>query len=294
VTRIDGSFFDRSGWGEGPPPADTAPQADTEGAVVRGGGATRSGPLARVPFRRGAVIREIGPGKKKLPEPSGLAYHEERGTLFAVGDRGHLVELTAEGEIIERKRLGKIDLEAVTVGPGGMIYAAAETIPPEILEIDPDTMKIKRRYEVKEKFEGKRVVARKKNRGLEGLVYVKEEDAFFALNQDKPPTIVKLDLTPDPDDKDDGKARISEVIRLEDTIIGKAGELSYDAQSGHFLVIDSDGIDGKRPALVEVSRGGDALASYPLPGKHPEGFVLDPQGRAFIAQDSGKLLRVDP
>jgi len=271
-----------------------AAAAGVAGAVRRAAGAG----LARLPFRRGARIREIGPKRSKLPEPSGVVVHPERGTVFVVGDRGHIAELSPDGEVLQKRRLKHHpDLEGVTVGPGGLVYAVVET-PPKILEIDPDTLEVRRSFKVKRKVDGKKVIAKHDNEGLEGITYSAKEKAFFAVNQSRPPVIVRLDLPLG--DPDGGKARIAEVIDLRDVVTEEASDVTIDPETGHFLVTEARG--GKnlpgaswgRGVLHELSRDGTLLATHHLPGKRPEGLAFDAEGRAFIAQDKGRLLRVDP
>jgi hypothetical protein len=67
----------------------------------------------------------------------------------------------------------------------------------------------------------------------------------------------------------------------------------YDAASGHFLVTTSDP-EGRTGAVHEVTRRGQVVRTLPLPGRAQEGLALDGRGVAFIAQDSGGVLRIEP
>jgi uncharacterized protein YjiK len=246
---------------------------------------------AALPFGSGAKATKILK-KSELREPSGLAYHPKRGTLFVVGDRGHVAEVTREGDILNKRRLEHADLEGVTVGPKGLLYAVVEEGPPRILEIDPDTLDVRRDFKVDVKAHGERLVARRANDGLEGLCYVPSERAFFALNQDHPPRIVRLDLPLG--SRDAGKkAKIVEIVDIAKGVLEWGSDLAYDARSGHFLVTEAgDGtVEG---ALHEIDRAGKRVRSVRLPGEFQEGFALDDRGSAFVAYDTGGVVRVDP
>lgn len=230
----------------------------------------------------------IGPRLRDFPEPSGIAWHHERGTLFLVGDRGHIAEISARGKLLRSEKVGKLDFEGVTVGPEGRVYAVVEEKPPRLLEIDPDTLEVRRELEIDRDFEGKRVICRRPNEGLEGLCWVEEDRAFYAVNQDAPPRIVRLVLP------EDGKkkVRIDRVIDLEKAVDNQANGLAYDPASRHFLVTESGG-DRAHGAVHEVTRKGKLVRSIPLDADHPEGLALDGRGAAFVAQDGGRILRID-
>src|SRR3954453_14046643 len=94
-------------------------------------------------------VRPLGKLDGRCPEPSGIAYHPQRGTLFVAGDRGHIAEMTRDGAMLHDRRLGQgLDLEGITVGPGGRLYLCAEKQPPTIMAVDPDTLQTLRRWQV--------------------------------------------------------------------------------------------------------------------------------------------------
>ena len=43
--------------------------------------------------------------RDRFNEPSGIVYHEERGTLFVVGDEGHIGEIKRGGKYVKKKHL---------------------------------------------------------------------------------------------------------------------------------------------------------------------------------------------
>ena len=65
--------------------------------------------------------------RDRFNEPSGIVYHEERGTLFVVGDEGHIGEMKRGGKYVKKKHLRHADFEGITVHPAtGLLYVAVE------------------------------------------------------------------------------------------------------------------------------------------------------------------------
>jgi uncharacterized protein YjiK len=245
---------------------------------------------ARLPFGPSAKVSAVLPASSKVvKEPSGIAFHAGRGTLFVVGDRGDVAELTRDGTVMRSTNLDGRGFEGVTVGPNGRVFAIEEEKPPKLYELDPDSLEIKAEYEVDTKIHGKKVIGNEPNKGTEGLCYVPEENAFYCINQ-QPPRLVKLAV---PLDKKHGKAKAVDVIDLSRAIERQASDVTYDRISGHFLITESS--SGKGAGTVyELTRTGERVRKMSIPGDRAEGLALDGTGRAFIADDSGGVLRVDP
>jgi len=245
---------------------------------------------AELPFGPKAKVTQVLPsGSKALKEPSGITFHPGRGTLFVVGDRGDVAELTREGKVLRHANLGGRGFEGVTVGPNGRVFAIEEKKPPKLYELDPDSLEIKAEYEVDTKLHGKRIIGNERNKGTEGLCYVPEQNAFYCVNQ-QPPRLLRLEV---PLDKKHGKAKAVEAMDLSSVVERQASDVTYDRASGHFLVTESSSGKGSG-SVYEVTREGQLVRKAPLPGKRAEGLALDGTGRAFIADDAGGVLRVDP
>lgn len=232
------------------------------------------------------AVERLDIDEKDIPEPSGMTFDPSRGSFFVVGDRGHLVEMTDTGEILNRKRVLKADIEGVTVGPEGTLYLAQEG-PPRIHEVDPNSFEVLRTLKVDRKHDGEKVIEKKENAGLEGIVYVASLDAFYAVNQDKPPVIVRLAMPES--GVEDAKAEIEAVFPLKDIVEDKASDITFDESSGNFLVTESCKDKG---LLHVVTPEGEHVTTYELPGKRTEGFAMDDTGAAFLAQDSGAIKRM--
>lgn len=245
---------------------------------------------AALPFGPAAKVKEVVAAKKAkaVKEPSGIAFHPGRGTLYVVGDRGGVAELTREGEVVRRVKLEGHGFEGITVGPGGRLFAIEEKKKPVLYELDPETLQVVATYEVDPKLGETRVLGERRNKSAEGLCYVPELDAFYAINQE-PPRLVKLAVPL----QGGGKARVVEFVELSAVIAHQASDVTYDADSGHFLVLESSGGWGEG-AVHELTREGKLVRRIPVPGVRAEGLALDGTGAAFIADDAGGVLRVDP
>jgi uncharacterized protein YjiK len=245
---------------------------------------------AQLPFGPAAKVTSVlRADSKVVKEPSGIVFHPGRGTLFVVGDRGDVAELTPEGKVLRRANIDGHGFEGVTVGPNERIFAIEEKKTPTIYEIDPDSLEVKAEYEVDTKRHGERIIGNEHNRSTEGLCYVPEQNAFYCINQ-QPPRLVKLEV---PVDQQHGKAKAVDVMELSDVVEHQASDVTYDRASGHFLITESSG--GKGEGFVyELTRDGQRVSKSAIPGERAEGLALDGFGRAFIADDAGGVLRIDP
>jgi uncharacterized protein YjiK len=245
---------------------------------------------AVLPFGPEAKVKPLAvSGGKSVKEPSGIVYHPGRGTLFVVGDRGGVAEISMTGEVVRRVKLDDHGFEGVTVGPHGRLFAIEEKKKPVLYELHLDTLQVVAQYEVDTKIHGERVLGDRRNKSAEGVTYVPGENAFYCVNQD-PPRLVKLEV---PLDQKDGKARAVKGVDLSAVIAHQASDVTYDEASGHFLVLESSGGWGPG-ALYELTREGQLVRRVAVPGVRAEGLALDGAGAAFISDDAGGVLRIDP
>ena len=266
-------------------------------SVLAGGCATTSpgtGPTALVfPYKWvGSIDRD------RLNEPSGIVYHAARQTLFAVGDEGDIIEMRTDGTAVAHTTLRKgADLEAVTFDPAtGLLYVAVEG-EERVLEVDPQTLKVLRRFAVDRTFDGS-IRLRGGGEGIEGMCFVPnathpEGGTFFIVNQafslkDPEDTSslcrVELPLRTGAKGNGDLRGRIVEYTAMP--IIDMSG-MHYDDGTGHlFIACDADNV------LMEVTLDGTILRTWAFPGNDQEGIAADTEGNLYIAQDSGGILKV--
>jgi len=231
----------------------------------------------------------------KDSEPSGITYHPIRKTLFIVSDEGNLHEIRTDGSLIRTESIEQEDLEGITVNPAtGFLYAVVEG-EDSIIEIDPSSFKLTRKFPVNRNFEGQELL-KKGGMGLEAIVFIPrpfhpEGGVFWIGNQ-------SFSLKPNRE-----RSIICEVvIPINSTDTNKEGEitgflpsqiidisgLDYDT-SRECLIVVSDTTN----LLMEIKQNGDILQQYLLPGSDQEGIALDDLGFAYIAQENGKIIKIE-
>ena len=234
--------------------------------------------------------------KTEIAEPSGVTYHPIRKTLFVVDDGGYIHEIRPNGTSVQKKSLQTRDLEGITTNPlTGLLYAAVED-DEAILEIDPQSLAVKREFKINRIFEGKSLL-KKGGMGIEAITFVPielhpEGGTFWIGNQsfsrkpDGEPSVVCEVVVP---------LLTSEATEAEGTIIRffemnllDISGITYDSHTDSLLLI-SDTTN----LLVELRRDdGTPLHRYLLPGDDQEGITLDGLGYMYIAQENGQVIKL--
>ena len=79
---------------------------------------------------------------EKFKEPSGLTYSQERGTIFVVGDEGHIAELDKNGKLLKMKKMAgdscERDFEAISIDPRNNNLLVMREPLWEIISINPE------------------------------------------------------------------------------------------------------------------------------------------------------------
>ncbi len=219
-----------------------------------------------------------------VPEPSGIAFHPGRGTLFVVDDGGILCELDTGGRVLRRERIRRADFEGVTVDPAtGLLYIAIEG-EDSILEVDPASFRAMREFPLPRIVAGKTLL-KEGGQGIEAVT-ITPDGTFLVTNQgtgaDDPGIVMELELPLRAEDA--GSVR---VVRTFDPGVLDLSALLYLADRDLVLVV-SDSAN----RLMAFSRAGAPLRSWTLPGRDQEGIALDADGNLYIAQDSGGVLKI--
>ncbi|MEN8143036.1 MAG: SdiA-regulated domain-containing protein, partial [Thermodesulfobacteriota bacterium] len=230
--------------------------------------------------------------KAGLNEPSGICFHTRRGTLFVVGDDGDVVEIGTDGTLLHEKRIRAADFEGITHNPStGLLYIAIEG-EEVIIEINPDTLEILHEFPLPRTLNGKTVL-QSGGRGIEGITFVPDSDhqeggTFYVANQALSLTdehdlsvVVEVEL---PLRSDVGEAALIGYFTPE--VIDLSG-LHYDQATDH-LFVTSDATN----TIMEYSRQNKLINAWALPGNNQEGITFDSDGFAYIAQDSGGIIKL--
>jgi uncharacterized protein YjiK len=245
----------------------------------------------------GAAGRLEGPASASLGSPqavaglreaSGIAWHPARGRLFAVGDRGTLVEVERTGTVVATHHVGG-NLEDVTVhGPSGRLVLLAEKTG-ELVVWDPAAAAETARFAL----DVAGVLGREpadRNQGFEGIVFRAEAGrpgggVFHLVHQRKPARLVTIAFDPTAPARTLGASDVlaRHALKPHDDLTAVA----WSDRLGRLLVIaDSD------DRLLVVSLDGTIDAELLLPGEQQEGLALDPEGVLWVADERRGLLRL--
>lgn len=211
-----------------------------------------------------------------LPEASGIVWHSQRGTLFAVQNTGTLVEINTSGETVNSWTVGG-DLEAITLAEGTRyLYLGVEN-PDSIVEFDLQTeMLTGKSWNLTTWMTGA------ENSGLEGLAY--SSGYFYAgLQADGQVYVFNVNLS------ESGNVSFIEAFRPDDDYTSDVSGIDINSLTERkYIVYDMYN------ALVELNSSNVEVADYSLPGDNQEGIAIVPNclsGKAdvYIADDSGYI-----
>lgn len=230
--------------------------------------------------------------QQQFPEPSGICYHPQRGTLFVVSDEGFIAEMKKGGSPVANWTIGG-DLEGITANPQtGVLYIALEG-DDVILEFDADLGRVKRRFPINREFGGDPNFLQKQtdsyDNGIESIAFVPDDGhpeggTFYVGNQWDPSCIMEVFVPLRSSQAPEAEARITRVLPFQmDDLSG----MYYDPDTKRLNVIsDADNI------FVEITLDGKLIREYAFMGDNQEGICLDDEGFLYIAQDSGGIIKV--
>lgn len=222
-------------------------------------------------------------------EPSGLAVHRPSGHLFVVGDEGTLAEVSGDGQAVWSEA-GLSNLEDVAVhDPSGHLVLLSEKKARLIL-FDPVARTEIRKFKLdKRALLGRE--AGEPNQGFEGLAF--REDAkhkgggvFYLAHQRSPSLVVAVAFDLREHERTIGAADV--VARFELPGFRDLTAITYVKQLERLLVVADH-----RDRILVLKLDGSLEEEIALPGLKQEGIALDEQGRLWIADDRGGLLRFD-
>ena len=227
---------------------------------------------------------------EKIEEPSGIAYHPTRKTLFVVGDEGDIYEIDENAKILKHKNLPhgrneEIDPEGITVNTRtGNLYVAAEE-GDDILEIDPETFDIVGYYNIT----SRRELFKAGGDGLEGIAFVPgkdpEDDRVYVCNQYDPPIVMKVALPAKPRGNAVEKHPVPVIGSFNMPVSDLSGITYHNKRKTLFVLSDENNL------LMEVTTEGKIKNQWAVTGKDQEGIAFC-RTFMYIAQDSGKILRI--
>ena len=226
----------------------------------------------------------------EFPEPSGIAYHPARASLFIVGDEGDIGEVSLEGKLLRMSHLGG-DLEGITVDPrSGLLYVVREGHE-VIFEVRPDNFKLVRRFTIDRSYQGDPNYLRRGGDGIEGLTFVSDEKdpeggRLWAVNQYDPPVLIELAISLKSSKE---KYQVARIMRAIPVDAAPLSGVTWNSESREFFVTSALWM-----RVVVLDADGKVERSVRIPAFMPEGMTRVPDGRVVIAQDSGGLVLWKP
>ena len=84
----------------------------------------------------------------KIPEASGIVYSKTSNSLFVVNDEGSVYELSLKGKILREKKIGKYDLEAISIDEENDLLLLANEKKDELLLLEKEDFTIVKKMKI--------------------------------------------------------------------------------------------------------------------------------------------------
>jgi uncharacterized protein YjiK len=228
------------------------------------------------------------PGVRR--DASALTIHSESGHLWAItDDRVRLVEFTDRGEFIKEVKLtGFKDTEGLChLGGNRFLVAEENKMRITLVDVPPDATEVN--------DEGRRIeldVKSKKNKGLEGVSYDRSTDTLFAVREDHPPTVYRIQrlLT--------GETSSATPWSLDLEGLDDLSDVFFDPSTGWLWLLSHE----SQTVAAFDSRGARAAEMCLKKGHHglledveqAEGIVRDRHGSLLICSEPNLIYRFQP
>ncbi len=208
----------------------------------------------------------------KIPEASGISYCKTSDSLIVANDEGSYYEISRKGKILNKKKLGKYDLEGVICEDDVFIFAVEDK---GLLIVDRKTGK-KRKVIVNTFYNGKKRSLFDKKEGIEGIA--KSGNTLYLAKQSKKKKrsfIAVIKLRPYP----------SSIVDIIEHHIADTAGLTYHegylymVSDKEDLLIKYDVEKKKIVQRVELSKGAW------------EGIAFDHKGKVYLTDDDGRVVK---
>ena len=208
----------------------------------------------------------------EIPEASGIGYCNNSDTLIVANDEGTYYEITTDGKILIKKKLGNFDLEGVVCEETQMIFAVENR---GILIVERKSGQ-KKNIILNTDYNGKKISLFNKKAGVEGIA--KQGDRLYLSKQSKK--------------KKNAFITVIDLSSSDHSIIDVI-------EHG---IPDTSGLSFHEGYLYMVSDRKDLLIKYDLQkrkivhkiklGKGAwEGITFDNNGFVYLADDDGRVIR---
>lgn len=208
----------------------------------------------------------------KIPEASGIDYCTNSDTLVVANDEGWYYEISTDGEILDKQKAKKYDLEGVVCEDDYFIFAVEDK---GLLKINRKTNKMKL-LSFNTKYKQKNIELFDKKAGIEGIAKV--GDIYYLSKQSKKKKgsfIVGVKIH-------NNRVNIVEIIKHK---VADTSGLTYYKKS-LYMVSDKNDI-----AIEYNLKKKKIIKKIDLPKSAQEGITFDKEGFFYIADDDGRVLK---
>ena len=218
-----------------------------------------------------------------IPEASGICYSKNSDSLFVANDEGKVYEISREGKLLRKKRLGKYDLEGVTCDDKNNKLIFAVEGKDHLLVVNQKNLTIQKEVDIKRYYHGINLLKRdKKNHGLEGITLL--NDTLLLSNQSKkkwpksnPSVVIKVDYP-----------TTKKKIVIKDIIKHGYKDISGLCYHNGFLYMVTD----TQNLLIKYDIKNDkTISSKTVPDGAIEGVAFDNDGYIYFANDEGTIIK---
>ena len=216
-----------------------------------------------------------------IPEASGICYAKNTNTLFVANDEGKVFEISTDGKILRKKRLGNYDLEGVACdSKKGKLYFAVEKSD-NILVVNQKNLKVQKEIDIKREYKKIAVLRKDKKNGIEGIAIT--PDGIYISNQStkrypKPDSSVLVRI----DSLKKKKVAIKDIV--DHGYIDIAGLCFHGGYM--YMVSDTDDL------LIKYDlKNKKTVAEKKLPSFAQEGVAFDDNSNIYIADDDGRIMK---
>gem|GEM_PF-1943978 len=222
--------------------------------------------------------------KSRTDELSGVVFHPGRNSLFAVKDKGEVIEIRIDGTLMQGQSVrNKADFEGITYNPRtDLLYVVIEG-EEVILTVDPQTLEARQAIPIDRMFEGQLLLPPAGD-GIEGITVVPSldglaPDTFYLVNQSEVLTGMDASVVLEVVIDEAAAEPVARIVRYFSVGVTDLSGIHYTPE-GMLLILSDD-----NDLLLAVTLSGQVQKIYSLSGGKQEGLTVDGEGFLYLAYD---------
>ncbi|DAB28895.1 MAG TPA: hypothetical protein CFH84_12485 [Sulfurimonas sp. UBA12504] len=213
----------------------------------------------------------------QVPEASGICFIKEAEELIVVNDEGWIYRLSMKGKILEKKYLGKYDLEGVVYEQTSDTLLLAVENTNSILVVQAKSFAILKEVKIDGFYNGEQLLKGSKKEGIEAIAL--HEGKIYLSNQSHKKNnsfVFQIDTL------QNAEAKIVQI--MQHGYVDVAGLCFHNG----FLYMTSD----EKNLLIKYDlKNNKTIQEIKLPKSAQEGICFDDKNNLYIADDEGKILK---